>query len=900
MVEITSPTDDQVAGPDGVTLTFTLSAGATLTGCTVDGDPVADCESGATLAPAGGSHVVEVTAMNADGDTGSDMAPFLIDAAPPVIESIADQQLELGSTELSFTLTDATSAIASIHCRLDGGAFEACGTGTTGSAAYTDLTPGAHLFEIYAVDEWGNSGEAAVSLPVAAPFARHPLTVTTGPGHLILIGNDYADRPGDPDATQAQLLVNTLWQSAAKASETRGVRVLAVRAPDAYVDQTEIDNIEAILTPEVETGGYHEIDDASAIPGALPGVDVLLIYDHNGADVQSLAATLEPTLRAFLEAGGVVVVTDGLDLAGDPVPSQTYRIIDPTLLQIHAAVEVDALLETRFNCISGRPSWLIPCNDADPLAAQGTARALPVRICTGNWVGYESPEPWVTYATLSFADELEADHPGVFHKWFGTVDPAVGGPVAVTMKPEPDYFPSEETAIFQDASGGLLHVCSEDYAQLRGSDPAPMVLQNGTAVFHMVGGGHASRGVNSYDEHYDWGNGYLLTTWVGVQPLEDLHFQFQPLRDGDGFDPPNATVVLPNDAADVAYSVYSGCGGAQSSLAQGSVSVRTCGHGTYSLIVEALDCAGYNAFGRCISGTDQVLKYAILNGVTEHDGDDVVLPAYATWNVPNLDITVDVGTLTDVTAVDFSVTQSVGALHYREGYQTYFGDVSADPSFTFYSSAGSGTPAMNQLAHAVGLRYAEECKGPQMDFHCYRQRSERAAGGALSSLTSGTIAADALTWLPLLDVDTLPELDPATGAMSAEFTLAAPLGSDVHGGKLVILTGFDKKWTIIFPVEGTSGTTSVTSAPPPPDWFPDPQTGPGYCETVPLGCDFWPVLQLQDVPYVGRIDLIEASDVSSYGDLRRQAVYDDPMRGPSAGTFSRRTTSLIYTGDESE
>jgi hypothetical protein len=160
-----------------------------------------------------------------------------------------------------------------------------------------------------------------VSLPVAAAFARHSLAVTTGPGHLILIGNDYADRPGAPDATQAQLLVNPIWQSAAKGLATRGVRLLAVRPPDANVDQSEIDNIEAILMPEVETGGYHEIADAATIPDELPGVDVLLIYDHNGAAVQSLAATLEPTLRTFLEAGGVVVLTDGLDQSGDPVPS---------------------------------------------------------------------------------------------------------------------------------------------------------------------------------------------------------------------------------------------------------------------------------------------------------------------------------------------------------------------------------------------------------------------------------------------------------------------------------------------------------------------------------------------------------------------------------------------------
>ncbi|HTM23024.1 MAG TPA: hypothetical protein VL172_21035, partial [Kofleriaceae bacterium] len=89
MVDITSPTEGQVGGPGGLTLTFTLGTGATLAGCTIDDVPVDGCQSGMTLAPAGGAHVVEVTATNTDGDTASDTAGFTIDAQAPLVEAIA-------------------------------------------------------------------------------------------------------------------------------------------------------------------------------------------------------------------------------------------------------------------------------------------------------------------------------------------------------------------------------------------------------------------------------------------------------------------------------------------------------------------------------------------------------------------------------------------------------------------------------------------------------------------------------------------------------------------------------------------------------------------------------------------------------------------------------------------
>src|SRR5262249_52054263 len=140
------------------------------------------------------------------------------------------------------------------------------------------------------------------------------------------------------------------------------------------------------------------------VPAALGHSDVLLIPDQNGffSDNQGPAAAtqLEPYLRAFLEIGGVVVVLDGAHVAGQSsVPSETYRVLDPSLLALAGAPAFQGCTE-------------VPCNDEDPLLGGVASDVCP----TGNLVGYATKEPWVA---LARRDGVQPDRPFVLHRWFG-------------------------------------------------------------------------------------------------------------------------------------------------------------------------------------------------------------------------------------------------------------------------------------------------------------------------------------------------------------------------------------------------------------------------------------------------------------------------------------------------
>jgi hypothetical protein len=803
---------------------------------------------------------------------------WVVDATPPLVTAISTTDSGGGNVRVSFTVTDVRGAtISHIDCRMDGAPFAICRALSPVGFVDYELSPGSHTFEVYAVDEFGNTGHVGVSSPnLPTPFARRDLSVTTGPGHLVVIGNDYTDQdPNGVSSWQAQLLVNAVTLSPALGF-SRGVNLLAVRAPSDVVDQSEIDNVTASLKVPLDTGVYREISNLANVPTELPGADVLLIYDQNGADASVFASTLEPTLRAFLDAGGVVVVLDGIYDEDKQATSDTYRVLASSLLDIQAAVSTQHMFETRFNCEGGDPSWIIPCNVADPIRGSTRQTRLPVQICDGGVrVGYVSDEPWVFYATMSFPEEDEPDHVGVFHKWFGTVDPAVGGPVAITVVPEPGYFPGDHMAVFQDAASEVLQVCSDYYGNAL--DPPRLVMQNGGAVFHMTGGGYASSGYYGYDDDYDF-FGNLMTTYVGVQPLDDLRSHLIPAFDPNPEEGEEVVVGFPGDLdPNNVVQVSSGCGIDVWRSGSGTMSLRTCGRGSYSLVAEAVN-----------PQTQRIARYTILNGVSQHFGGQVNLPNYSTWSVPNRSVTLAPGTLTgQVQSVEMAVTQSVGPLHYLEG-DTVYNNNTVGLGMTFYSAAGTGSPPMDHLAHLEGLRYPYQCDD---NFGCIQPVVDRVIRGALNVLASGTIALDAISWLPRLSMTGQPTVDDSTGQLKFGANLSGSLGSAIRGGKAVLYADdFQKKWTIIFPVEGTTGSTGFSSAPLPPDLdVTDPD-----CESFQLACDFWP-LPDEDEPRLQLFELVEQSNLSGYDDYRRLPVYPEFMRAPAPGNYTRRSTKLFQS-----
>jgi hypothetical protein len=643
--------------------------------------------------------------------------------------------------QIDFSLQDA-STITSIHCSLDGAAFTTCGSGTNGTILYTQVAPGAHLFEIYGVDQWGNAGRTSaqqISTPPPSRFARLPFTHVAGAGHLVLIGYDYEDRiiilkqPQQQVSAVNQLLINALRQSPA-AAYTRGPRIAVFDGNSVPSERTNVRAIIASTYPSaVEV----------AVGDELPtNIDILVVLDQNGAfadteTAEEIANDVRGPLLAFLNAGGIVIITDGLDAQSNP--SQTFRLLHPDLLEIHS------VRHSRGNLRQ------VPCNTLDPLT-QGIGQTFSQT----NMATYLGPEPWVTYA-----DRVEGDAAVVYHKWFGSVDE---GPIGVTV------YTSHQggNVIFQDASGDLVESCSQ--------------LDNGTAVHHMGRNSTVSAGRST-----DLGS-TAMWTYLRSQPLDHLHmgFMFGLIQEPT---PRYFGVTLPvlADDDDVNYYVVrSACGEQSTEVNGGSLEVQVCPDedGTFSLVAEAIACAD--------EAPCQIKAFTIQNGLRLSD-QSVTMPA---WQPVNLSISIDPSGFGDLESYGLVTALNVGSLdHYQTGNEGWWeyrepGDLRP---FIRYSSAGVGSPMMSRFLHHTWVNYEED--------ETWWGGSERIQRGARPTGSSLSLRLSSILLGRLTDPNV--SFDGNGEAVSVTFATEGSL-ANADGGQVQIMWNLFLKvpassWTIVFP-----------------------------------------------------------------------------------------------------
>ena len=113
-----------------------------------------------------GAHAFEARAVDAAGNTDASPAvwPWVVDVTAPETTIESGPTDPTAETDAVFTFS-ADEASATFECRLDGGAWAACASPET----VTGLAPGAHVFEVRAVDPAGTAD--------ASP-AAHAWTVT--------------------------------------------------------------------------------------------------------------------------------------------------------------------------------------------------------------------------------------------------------------------------------------------------------------------------------------------------------------------------------------------------------------------------------------------------------------------------------------------------------------------------------------------------------------------------------------------------------------------------------------------------------------------------------------------------------------------------------------------------
>ncbi|HEY8143664.1 MAG TPA: hypothetical protein VIG06_13365 [Kofleriaceae bacterium] len=527
VAEITFPADGAITAEE-VDVAFTVDGAATRAECTVDSVEVA-CEPGTLpVTLGGGEHTVTVQAFDASDAGGPvDSVTWTVDAAPPIVTAVTSTDLATGSVRVSYTVADE-SAVLRIRCAIDGGPRVACGTGDSGSRRYDELGPGPHTVDVDAIDEWGHSGGAAASAPPPSAHASLTFDVVLGPGHLIVIGDDYAD-PFGPVSQLDRLLFNAFAQSAAMSFD----RPLRVAAVTEGASDEEIQHLETYL--DLSIGPVVVTLDFASLAEGVSGVDVLLIPDQNGSSSPFGVAPLS----SFLDAGGVVILLEGtFDDGGGETPSYTLGLLDPGLLAISAA-------ETYDGCAD------VPCNADDPLLID-----VQPPVCLTGAVGFETAEPWVT---LDYAGD-SSDLPIVLHRWFG--DPAAG-PVAISTG-DGGQSSGGLPVRFQDAAGSDVATCE--------------TVPNGSAVHQM--GADASLSVLQSDG--------MLTTAVAVQPLEHVDLRGPAPVASPAI---SIEVDLDDTPGFSYYRLISDCGDVVSDTPGAIPIAAACRGEVFNLVAEAYDAS---------------------------------------------------------------------------------------------------------------------------------------------------------------------------------------------------------------------------------------------------------------------------------------------------------------------
>ena len=150
---------------------FTVSDG-TVT-CKLDSGAFGACSSPDALAGlSDGSHTFTVQAVDTAGNVGSASFTWTVDTSAPTVSFTQTPTDPSNSSSATFAFTASDGALT---CKLDSGAFAACGSPKT----LTGLADGSHTFTVHATDTAGNVGTAAftwtvdTSAPVVA-ITGHP------------------------------------------------------------------------------------------------------------------------------------------------------------------------------------------------------------------------------------------------------------------------------------------------------------------------------------------------------------------------------------------------------------------------------------------------------------------------------------------------------------------------------------------------------------------------------------------------------------------------------------------------------------------------------------------------------------------------------------------------------
>ena len=178
LIDTAAPALTLTSGPPalsnqtGATFRFTASADAT-TRCSLDAAPPTRCTSPTYQTVYDGSHVMEITASDAAGNTTSVTHTFAVDLYPPALTLTGPSGFITDPAPV-VTFVAGSDAVT-VECSLNYAAFTPCTSPQT-----LNLTAvGWQSFHVRAADAMGNTGTRAISFQAdPRPLA---ITITSGP-----------------------------------------------------------------------------------------------------------------------------------------------------------------------------------------------------------------------------------------------------------------------------------------------------------------------------------------------------------------------------------------------------------------------------------------------------------------------------------------------------------------------------------------------------------------------------------------------------------------------------------------------------------------------------------------------------------------------------------------------
>ena len=285
-VDTQAPVVTITSGPSGTvglgntTFSFTANESATYE-CKLDAGDWAACTSqhGVGVLP-GGTHGFQVRATDTAGNVGAPVErTWTVDDVVPVVAITSGPAALTTATDAAFAFT-VDDLAATIECRLDGGAWQACAS----PAAYTGVGDGAHTFRVRATDPAGNVSAVQLwswTIDTVAPV----VTITDGPTGIVSATSAAVlftvDEPGA--SAECRLDVGS-WQPCTSPMAYNGLsngsHTVEIRATDLAGNMGEIvsrswdvDTVAPIVTitagpsgtvADVDAEFAFTIDDASA------------------------------------------------------------------------------------------------------------------------------------------------------------------------------------------------------------------------------------------------------------------------------------------------------------------------------------------------------------------------------------------------------------------------------------------------------------------------------------------------------------------------------------------------------------------------------------------------------------------------------------------------------------